>query len=363
MKKNKILLTGGHGGTTALATAEKLQNRKNVEIIWAGPKYAIEGQKALTYEFKVFPSKGIKCVPIRAGRIQRKFTNKTIASLLKIPLGFVDSFWILKKHKPYLVLSFGGFAAFPVCLMAWIFQIPLIIHEQTTSAGLANRLAGPLASKIALARESSLEYFDKNKSIVLGNPLREVVLKSESPKKLTKEPMIYVTGGSRGSKWINDALEPILPELLKQFSVVHQTGQLQYKHFKNYRNNLSSKARYKVYDFISEEDLPKIFSKSHIVISRAGANTVAEILFLKIPSILIPIPCAQKDEQTQNAHQAVKAGFAKIIKQEELRPESLHKEILEIRENWQKFKFQAFKYKSLDKDAAEKLAELVLEIV
>jgi len=357
MKQNKIFLTGGHGATTALATAEKLQSY-DLSLYWIGSRYAQEGKKALAFEFVTFPKYGIKCLPIRAGRIQRKLTRHSLSSFFKIPFGFWDSLRHILKYRPDLVLSFGGFAAFPVCFWGWVFNIPVIIHEQTTAAGLANRATALFASKVALARQSSAEFFDNSKIVVLGNPVRSVVLNVTPPKKLPKLPVVYITGGSRGSSWINKALRPILPEILKNYKVVHQAGPLDYKKFYALKNK-----NYEVYKFLDEEQLRKVYQKAHIIIGRAGANTVAEILCLQIPSILIPIPWVQKDEQTENAKLVQKAGFGEILSQDDLSPTTLKNKLQVVRDNWIKMKNRALEHKSNDTEAADKLAKLVLETI
>lgn len=362
MKQNKIFLTGGHGGTTALATAEILK-KHNLKLFWLGPKYAHEGQTALSFEFKTFPQEGIKCLPVRSGRMQRKLTSQTFKSLIRTPIGFWDSFRFILKYRPNLILSYGGFASFPVCFMAWLFGKPVVVHEQTTEAGLANRLTAPFASKIALARRTSLKYFPIDKSVVLGNPIRQIIVKISAPEKLNKQPVIFVMGGSRGSIWINNALKSILPSLLKKYRIIHQTGDLDYERFKTLRSKLENNENYEIYKFLNERNLAKVYASAHLVISRAGANTIAEILALKIPSIMIPIPWVQKDEQTKNASLVVEAGFGTILPQDELGPENLKKAIVRTFENWQNLKTKALKYNSVDDKAAQKLVELVLEYI
>ena len=141
MNSKTILLTGGHAATTGIAVVEEIRRReslKGAEIYWIGSLTAIEGSKFSTIESRTFPRIGVNFIPIIAGKIQTKFTRHTIPSLLKIPVGFIQAFWLMLKIKPKVTLSFGGYSSFPVIFWSWIFRIPVILHEQTVVAGRAS---------------------------------------------------------------------------------------------------------------------------------------------------------------------------------------------------------------------------------
>ena len=189
MAKVKVVMTGGHAATTAIAVVEEIKaKRLDWGLTWIGVKKAIEGKTVQTLESEALPKLGVKFITIITGRAQRRFTIHTIPSLLKIPAGFVQSFYHLVKIKPNVVVSFGGFASIPVVVDAKILGIPIIIHEQTSVIGRANGFSSQIADKIALARSESLKYFPKEKSVVIGNPVMKEITKIKpklkSPKRL-----------------------------------------------------------------------------------------------------------------------------------------------------------------------------------
>jgi len=158
------VLTGGHAATTALSTIEEiLRSWEGAKVYWIGSKRAFEGKRELSIEAKIFPKKGIKFEPIIMGRLQRKFTLWTIPSLIKLPFGFVHGLFLMLKIRPKVVLSFGGFASFPIVFWSFFLGVPVILHEQTSAAGRANKFSSLFSKKIALARSSSKKYFRSEK--------------------------------------------------------------------------------------------------------------------------------------------------------------------------------------------------------
>ncbi len=362
MNKNNLVLTGGHAATTAVAVAEEIKRQvKDWRIYWIGVKNAIEGKKVVTLESEVLPRLGIKFLAISTGRLQRRFTFWTIPSILKIPTGVVQSFYHLVRIKPKAVLSFGGFASFPVVFCAKILGIPVIIHEQTSAAGRANLMASKFATKITLARSSSRKYFPNSDCEVIGNPVMREIM-SVGPLANPKDiPTIFVTGGSRGSQSINTALEKILKKLLAKYKVIHQTGGLDYLNFSNIKQKLPQALRnnYEVFVRVNPLEVSKIYSKATMVISRAGANTVSEIMIVKRPAILIPLPISFLDEQTKNAKVAKKWGIAKILTQNNLTARSLMQNIEDTLSTTDEIIKKVKKSKSPDFEASKKLVNLI----
>lgn len=364
----KIFLTGGHAATTAIAVVEEIIRRyqnKPLEIYWIGVKNAFEGKSIPTLDWIHFSKLGIKTYFIKTGRLQRKFTFWTIPSILKIPLGFLHTFFLILKIRPDVVVSFGGFAAFPVILAARILGIPSLLHEQTAAIGRANFFSLPFVNKVALARRQSLRYIKakSSKLRVIGNPIMTQILEVPVKEKISKLPVIYVTGGSRGSQKINQALKPILNKLLEKFHVIHQTGLIDYQHFRRLKKKLPSKLglKYEVYPVIDPMQVDGVYKRSDIIISRAGANTVAEIMVVKRPSILIPIPFSYLDEQTKNADIAKEFGIAKVIKEEDLLPERLLREIEDLYLNWKKYVKRSLDKVSPDVNASSSFVDLIEE--
>jgi len=306
-----IVFTGGHAGSTAYAVISELLRNHDYEfqIHFIGANSALEGTKVQTFESQFLPKLGVIYHGVSTGRLQRKFTFRTIPSILRIPFGFFQTFGMLKRIKPDLVFSFGGFASFPVVFWAKLFSIPVILHEQTAAIGRANKLAIRFADKILLARSESLPYFNSQKTIVTGNPVSPDVANVGFKTKVGNPPVIFITEGSRGSRKINENFIDILPKLLTKFKVIHQVGSLGKVRFERIKAGFGELGKsYTVYGVIDPKDWAKILSKSDIIVSRAGANIVSEIIVIKRPAVLIPIPWSYEDEQTKNAKIASSDG-------------------------------------------------------
>lgn len=347
----KILVTGAHF-TPAVATIEELKKFKDIEIVYVGRKTTQEGDNTLSVESKVLPSLGVKFIPIITGRLQRSFTFYTVPSLLKVPIGILQSLYIILSEKPDVVLSFGGYVAVPCVLVAWLFSIPIIIHEQTLVSGLANKISSLFADKIAVS-------FDKNefkgeKVILTGNPIRQEVMEKRQSVKLVqnKKPLVLIVGGNQGSHILNLVVEQSLDKLTKIASIIHQTGDSKFKDFER----LKSKENefYRVEKFINE-DWGEIIGKCDLVITRAGINTLTEISYLQKPALVIPIK--GHHEQNTNARYFEKLGLVKILPQSQLSSASLFNGVKDILAdlNNLKEKIKGVK-KVIIADAAKRLA-------
>lgn len=359
-----IVLTGGHAGTTALAVVKEIKGRHpSWKICWIGPSSAIEGKNIPTLESRIFPEMGVEFKQIFTGRLQRKFTFWTIPSLLKIPFGFAHALSLLIAIKPKVILSFGGYAAFPVVVTGALLGVPVIIHEQTVAVGRANKYSAPFARKIALARAESLKFFPKDKCVVVGNPILPEIERILPKNEISVPPQILVTGGSRGSMTINSLIGEVLDELLSKYKLIHHTGEIDFPKFEKKKFELAeaAKERYEIYPHIPAKDMPKILEKVDIVVGRAGANTVSEVVAAKKPSILIPLPFSYLDEQTKNAGFAQKFGVAKVLLQEGLTGKRLLKEIDETIESWQATVSKVKAKASPDIGASGRLVSLIEE--
>lgn len=349
-QKSKIVLTGGHAATVGIAVTEELQKRfgQKIEIYWIGVKNAIEGKSATTLEYKIYPNIGVKIYPIEAGKLQTKFTKYTIPSILKIPTGFVQALVAILKIRPKVVLSLGGFASFPVVFWAWIFGIPVILHEQTVVAGRASMAASFFSRKIALSRKESERFFPKEKIVITGNPVMSSIWTLKTLARRTQSKTILVMGGSRGSEFINEEIFKIMPELCKSYNLIHITGESDYLKYKNFSNK-----NYEVVPFVDPREMYKYYEKADLIISRSGANTVSEILITQKPAILIPLPRTFMGEQIKNAEYAKNFGLAKVMLETEVNPESLKQAVEDMlsRKIVQKV--------SPDAGAAEKVIDLL----
>lgn len=366
--QNKIVFTGGHAGITAVATIEAFREkpvRGSWECHWIGARRAFMGKSNLALEFKVLPKMGVVCHPIVAGKIQSKLTRHSVGAVIKIPVGFLHAGIILLKIKPRVVVSFGGYAGVPVVTAAWLLGIPVVIHEQVAAAGLGNRLTAVFAKKIAVARENSMEYFPKRKTVLVGNPILRNIAEIEPKSRLDEPPVLLVTGGSRGSTVINKVIVGALDQILKKYKLIHQTGELDYENIKSVREKLTmkEKRRYLVFGQIDPFKMNRMYRKADVVIGRAGANTVSEVLAAGRPAIYIPIPWSIFNEQEKNARYAQRVGMATIIRQNELNEARLLKEIGRIIKNWKGMARKGFMQKAtFDEGAAEKLSAMAVEL-
>lgn len=362
MEKTPIVLTGGHGATTALSVIEEIKSQNLPwEIHFIGTKQAVEGKKALTLESQIFSEGEITFHSVISGRLQRKFGFWTIPSLFKIPFSFIQALFLLVKIKPKVILSFGGAVSFPVVVVGKLLGISSILHEQTSAAGRANLAASKFVKGVALARLSSRKYFRGKKVYVTGNPILSFFTKVKPKLKLSQPPIIYITAGSRGSITINNLIEGILRKLLAEGKVIHQTGMLQEAKFRKIKDNLpvALSQNYEVFGQVNPKKLKEIYARIDMVISRAGANSVAEIIATRRPAILIPIPWSYLNEQYKNAVFAKKFGIATVLDQRTLTPVKLFKEINLIKKDWEQIVSKAAKKKSPDTLAAKLLVDIL----
>lgn len=328
----KILLTGAHF-TPAVAVIEQLKKYPDVQIVYVGRETTQEGDCSKSRESQIIPESGVKFIPITAGRLQREFTFYTIPSILKIPIGFFQAFYIILKESPDAILSFGGYVAVPLVFAGWLLSIPILIHEQTLVSGLANRISAIFANKIALSFGKSQPK--REKVILTGNPLRPNIINpiKRIPVeylqllKFSKKnglPKILVMGGNQGSHALNLVIEKCLSKLSKISCLIHQTGDTKFKDFERLQEFISDK--YLVKKWIGEE-LGAIISQVDLVICRAGANTLSELAYFGKPALVIPLQLLYQDEQKKNAKFFADLGLVQILNQSQLSAETLIKNI------------------------------------
>lgn len=361
----KIVIIGGHF-TPALAVIDEL--KKDDEVIFFGRKHALEGDRSESLEFQTITKKNIKFEELKSGRLQRRFSRYTIPSLIRIPYGFYRSLMLLKRYKPDVVVGFGGYLSFPVIITAKFLKIPTIIHEQTLEVGSANKSLAKYADKICVSFESSMKYFPIEKTVLTGNPVRKSIRNPEKKFKFnSRGPIIYITGGSVGSHFINELVAGCLPQLLEKYAIVHQTGDA--KEFSDFGKltilkeglNDNKRNKYNLSKFYSPDEVGSIIKQSVLVVSRSGINSVSELLKLRKPSLLIPLPFSQKDEQLKNALFLKEAGLAEIAEQNELNPEEFLFRINSMIQNLEKYKLDE-KYKYSSENSAKKIVKIIYEV-
>ncbi|OHD18256.1 MAG: undecaprenyldiphospho-muramoylpentapeptide beta-N-acetylglucosaminyltransferase [Spirochaetes bacterium GWD1_27_9] len=341
MKEIRVLFTGGgSGGHTmpaiSMIQALKkycLQNNTKCEILYVGSHNGIEKEIATKNE--------IDFVSISTGKLRRYFSFKNFSDIFRILKGFFDSLKIIKKFSPQLIFSTGGFVSVPPVVAGKMKKIPVIIHEQTVDAGLANKIAAKFATKICLTFPESKKYFPQSKTLITGIPLRDEIFEGnvEVAKKRFNfdfnQPVILFMGGGLGCHILNEIGLQIIPNLLDKANIIFQTGKANDgKDFVEMQKLYESltpdkKNKFALFEFVNEE-IGDIYKITDLAIARSGAGTVNEFLALGLPSIFIPLAIATNNEQLKNAMIMQKINAAFIIEENNLTKESLLKTIDEI---------------------------------
>ncbi len=365
----KIVLIGGHI-TPAFATMDALKKLDaGAEFYFIGRKHTREGDRALSAEYILMKEKGVPSFALTTGRLQRHFTRYTVPSLLKIPYGFLQSLVILRKIKPDVICSFGGYLAVPVVIAGWMLGVPSVTHEQTLIPGLANRIVSHFVKVVALSFEETKRYYLHSKTVVTGNPIRGEISQVKGNFVIDKKnlPLVYITGGNQGAHPINDLIFSLLPDLLPMAHVIHQTGNATY--YNDYKKALALQSAYQdkfsgsytVFDYVKPDVIGDVFYHTDLVISRSGVNTLCELLLLKKKGILIPIPFHR--EQEYNADFFSQSGLGVALSQQRLTSERLLKIIQEMlaKQVTEEIKLKAISM--VRADAATALAQVVRGIV
>jgi UDP-N-acetylglucosamine--N-acetylmuramyl-(pentapeptide) pyrophosphoryl-undecaprenol N-acetylglucosamine transferase len=355
----KIVITGGGSGghlSVAKAVINSLLDDYNIpkeNITYIGSDLGMMGEKkGNSLEKKQMAGFNINQKYIRAGKFQRKISLTSLPLLFRTLLGLKDSFRILRENKPHLIISTGGYVSVPVCIAGWFLHIPIFLHEQTASVGLSNKIVGKFAKRIYVSFENSLKYFNKKKSIHIGNIVRKEIFRKESNPDTDKEivalnvtnkelPLLYISGGGLGSHTINSKILDSLDTLLKSYRILLQTGSNEihrdYEKAMERAEGLPShlKERFVVKKFIDEDSIGYVLNSMDIFIGRSGANTVYEIGVLKKIALLIPIPWVTHNEQYLNAKILKDIGTANILEEKDLKGADLKLEIERLKEQIQ----------------------------
>lgn len=359
----KIVICGGHF-SPAYALIEELEKSKDIKIFFFGRKFTTEGSGNFSAEYKQIARKNIKSHWIVTGRLQRVLSAYTLQALIKIPIGFLQSFFYLLLERPNLIVSFGGSLSLPVVFCGWLLGIDSITHEQAIVPGLATRINSLFAKRVFVAWPQTKNYLGDKKVELIGNLTRKTIFRKKAiDKEIARflennKKVIYITGGNQGSHILNQFTFNWVKRV-KNFAIVHQVGTA------NFKNDIekSKKIRQKNYlavDFVKPGDIGAVLNCAFLVISRSGANTCWEIAHLNKPSILIPLPVSLGSEQEENAMLLQKAGLAEVINQQDLNIENLEKAIAKISRNYQKYKRKGELFaKDLPSGASQKLAKYI----
>jgi UDP-N-acetylglucosamine--N-acetylmuramyl-(pentapeptide) pyrophosphoryl-undecaprenol N-acetylglucosamine transferase len=381
----RILVTGGGTGghtTPAVATIQTiretvLRDQREVEFAYLGSKHGIEARTASEI--------GVRFIGIETGKLRRSrnllgmLSGRNIRDAFRVPVGYVQAIAAVRRFKPDVVLSTGGYVSVPGVLAAAALHVPVVAHEQTIQVGLANKINFVVASRIALSVDETMAALSprqRRRAVVTGNPIRDVVLTGDPARAATyfgfdaegDEPVVYITGGAQGSRLINRAVEDALPQLLEVCRIIHQCGEQSgadqdFDRLGAARARLTDdlKCRYAVTKFVGQE-IGDVYSLAGLVIGRSGAGTVTEVCAVGKPALFVPLVPTGGDEQTRNAKRLVDAGAAIVIRQEALNAGTLVTAVRRLLGDRESLAEMGRRALSLARpDAAKRLAELVLD--
>lgn len=341
----RIILTGGGtaGHVTPNMALIPFLKEEGYDIQYIGSYNGIEK--------KLIEEMGISYHGISSGKLRRYFDLKNFSDPFKVVKGYAQASHLIKKMRPNIVFSKGGFVAVPVVLAAKRHHIPVIIHESDITPGLANKLCIPSATAVCCNFPETLKHLPEDKAVLSGSPIRQELFAGNREEGLRlcsfdgTKPVLLAMGGSLGAVAINNALRSNLEELLKQFDIIHLCGK------GNYDSSLENMAGYKQFEYAKAE-LTHLFAASDLIISRAGANAICELLALKKPNILIPLPAAQsRGDQLLNAASFEKSGYSYVLQEEELNNDTLLRAIQYVYDEREEY-IQALKESKLNDSIA-----------
>ncbi len=366
----KIVLTGGGTGGHVfplVSVAKKLREKlgSDAELLYIGSGADLE-KEAMAKE-------GIPTKHVLAGKMRRYFSLKNFFDIFKIPIGFIQSLWILLEYMPDVIFSKGGYVSIPVVLAGWLYRIPVLIHESDARPGIANQMLAKFSRRVAITYPSAEIYFLSRQTALTGNPVREEVGKGDinaarvSLGLSESKPVVLILGGSQGAQSINKAITSILPQLLENYQVIHQTGERNYDevihHLAAEHGIKAGHEGYFPLGFLDIEKLKHALAAADLVVSRAGANTISEIAACGKPAILIPLDSSANDHQRMNAYELARVGGAAVLEENNLGAYTLLEKINKILgdENLRRTmgeKIRAFYHPN----AAEHIAEGLIEL-
>jgi UDP-N-acetylglucosamine--N-acetylmuramyl-(pentapeptide) pyrophosphoryl-undecaprenol N-acetylglucosamine transferase len=347
----RIVLTGGGTAghvTPCIALLPQLK-QEGYDIQYIGSYQGIER--------KLIEEYNITYHGISSGKLRRYFDPKNFSDPFKVMKGYLEARKLLKTLKPDIVFSKGGFVTVPVVLAAKNCKIPVIVHESDITPGLANKLALPSASKICVNFPETLKYLPEGKAVLTGTPIRKELFSGNKLRGLdfcgftVNKPVLLVIGGSTGSRVINEIIRGMLPTLLRDFQVIHLCGK------GNLDERLNDTTGYAQYEYIRAE-LSDLFAAADLVISRAGANAICELLALRKPNILIPLSAkASRGDQILNAESFERQGYSYLLKEEDLSIAKLLEAINTVEEKKQSY-IEAMNKSELN-NAIDTIAKLI----
>lgn len=310
-KKVKIMLTGGGtlGSVTPLVAIwqEIKEQNKNSEVVFVGTKNGVE-KDFIVKNYK------IPYFSISSGKLRRYISLKNITDIYRIIKGFFDSYVLLKKVKPSAIITAGSFVSVPLVIVGWWLKIPVFVHQLDIKVGLANKIMAKFARKITITFGDHFMAFPEDRTILTGSPVRKELLQGKSEKAVKslglskKLPTILILGGGIGAQKVNDLISRNLDQLLQKYNVIHSTGRGK---LGNLKNKDTQDGKYRVFEFIDTE-LADYYALADLIVTRAGLGTLAEVLAVHKPMIIIPI---HKHQQEKNAFYFQKKGVGLVVEE------------------------------------------------
>ncbi len=371
MASVRIVLTGGVSGghlfpLVAVTHALREKLRDDVEFLFVGPS----GKFGTTTMEEI----GVRSKFVLTGKIRRYFSLANLVDPFKVPIGFLQALWHLFWFMPDAVFAKGGSGSVPVVLAAWVYRIPVMLHDSDATAGRANIFLSRFSKRIAIAYPGAKRYFPPDKIALTGNPVRPEVLMGDAARARShfslpeNKPVLFFIGGSLGSRNLNDALARILPELLTSVSVIHQTGEEHFGRVVAEAQSLGiapdTELGYRPRIFLSGKELGDAYAVSDLVISRAGANSIADAAAYGKPLILVPLSTAANDEQRLNAYDVAGIGGALVLEEGNLTPHILLSKIQALLQDESGRKTMGEKLRSFyHPDAASLIADGIISMI
>lgn len=347
----RIILTGGGtaGHVTPNIALIPALKKAGYDIHYIGSKNGIER--------RLIQDMGIPYHPISSGKLRRYFDLKNFTDPFRVLRGYFQASRLIRKLKPDILFSKGGFVSVPVVIAANRKKVPVIIHESDITPGLANKLSFGSARKVCCNFPETVRYLPEGKAVLTGSPIREELFSGTREKGLSlcgfrpDKPVLLVMGGSLGSVAINNAVRASLDSLAEEFQIIHLCGK------GHLDPNLNSREGYCQFEYISKE-LPDLFAAADLFISRAGANTICEILALKKPNILIPLTAAaSRGDQLLNAASFEKSGYSYVLQEEQVTRDSILEAVRHV------FKNKDSYITALSKGAENSAVDLIMDLI
>lgn len=368
----RILFTGGGSGGhffPILAVARELKRIAeeerilDLELYYMGPD---------DFGKEILAEEDVRLIRVSSGKVRRYFSWLNFIDIFKMALGVLRAIWHLFFLMPDVIFSKGGYGALPAVSASALFRIPLIIHESDAAPGKVSRFSARFAARIALGFAGAEPYFPKEKTALVGVPVRKRILggnREEAKESLgifSRLPVIGVIGASQGAQPINETVLDILKELTGDFEVLHQTGANNLEDVKKEADVIlepAKKERYHPFGFLNEADLRDFYNVSDLIISRASASSIFEIAAWGKPSIMIPLSHAAQDHQRGNAYEYAASGACVVIEEGNLTPHILLTEIKKLLSDAGKLKRMGEAAQRFARiDAAEVIAREILKM-